>query len=1031
MQGAIFAKVLQMSLVGSYSIGVVLAVRFLLKRCGSVYTYYLWVLVFAGLCLPVSVPGSYSLIPRQVAQLSLEDVMAGETFMEGQSEQEEASGDPDGWQEPPVTLHRISPEGISSGQLRQMTEASAGSGVAQEAKGGPEEGRRETAAKVARRFDLDWRTCLAGAEAIWLLGIVLFALCQLSVLYRMSRRCSDYGRPKQKGGDRIVEADGVPSPFLWGVYRPVIYLPSGLEEDERVYVLAHEKVHRSRGDHLVKPLILAVAVVHWFNPFVWAAYALCCRDMEISCDEAVLKNCEKNIRKAYARSLLKYAAGQNRFILSPLGFGEPSVRSRIRNVLRFRKKSIWISAAAVLCVAGVAAGLLFRPAGKPEALENQVQEAELLPEGEELQTNSQEGLVVNNGGEIVCVAGEYYYMDGVTLYSDGEALYHSVQDEDGIWHVCRDEMDGSGFRWLFNGRIVDSTEYGQVLYCMFPADSGNGECLGWYDTQAEQTGRFSGDGISYLGKYGGNLYTSRQEADGLHVGCIREIDRTERPHLMKEGIPAEEILAFYADAEQNRLIFATGTSGEDMESSKIFCWSYELGSGALVSRELTGLPYFAMMDGSLYFQRYRSREDLTLELFRTDYDFEEEEQIGEGLKLLCADEGTHTLLAEKKTDHPVYGSVKSLVRVLPDQKKEELLLDMEAMLPAGKGTEQIPEGGICIDWEFQRGDRVTYSELNLFQGMTYVTVSHLSGEGAEADARGTFSSEDLPEDLSGVLLEEVHLTIDDQGRIGIWFPDQLTPGWEDNSWYTEPVVGYPVGMEADGWDLEHVTDVREHFQELPAEPDASGRRNTYLLGETEYWTLYGKGDYRSMLLVRNGRYTRINHPYMSNYQMCPELMESDLDHDGITELAIRFNLKHGTGCSIDTLLLADFQNNGAWVYQFLEEDFTEQLMKHITWERTGNGLQAYIDGEPAGEPVEDEEDGRGFQSVSVGQLVDFIFDEAAGKIRIRAELEFQDEDAPGTAGYNGCSITADVVWAKDHFVLKQTECQGPESDSQD
>ena len=153
-------------------------------------------------------------------------------------------------------------------------------------------------------------------------------------------------------------------------------------------------------------------------------------------------------------------------------------------------------------------------------------------------------------------------------------------------------------------------------------------------------------------------------------------------------------------------------------------------------------------------------------------------------------------------------------------------------------------------------------------------------------------------------------------------------------------------------------------------------------------------------------------------QWDPALMEADLDHDGITELAIRFNLKHGTGCSIDSLLLADFKDNGAWVSQFLEEDFTEQLMERITWERTEHGLQAYVDREPAGDPVEDEEGGRSFQSVSAGQLVGFFFDEAEGKIRVRAELEFWDEDAPGTAEYNGCAVTADVVWDGYQFSLR-------------
>ncbi len=1011
MRGLLFAKIFQMSLIGCCSIGVVLAVRLLLIRCGRRYAYQLWLLVFVSLCLPVSLPGNYSLIPESVAGFSLADVLeAREEQVEAQEEQTEAQEarrmetqkeQTEAEEAQPVTLHRQSAAGIATGRLQNA----AGTAPAEQV---PLPAAEEPA---GRRFGQNRSVSMADAEKVWILGVLSLGLYYLSALYRMSRRCSRYGRPEQKDGMRIVEAQGVPSPFVWGFFRPVIYLPSGLAGEERTYILAHEEIHRSRRDHLVKLLLLSVTILHWFNPFVWTAYVLSCKDMEISCDEEVLERSGTSIRKAYAQSLLKYAAVQNRFILSPPGFGEPSVKSRIRNVLRFRKKSMWISMAAGLCVAGVAVGFLHYPSGEKAPAKKPVQEALPLPEGEEPATDQKEGLVANNGGEIVCVEGEYYYMDGAPLYSDGKALYTSVQGDDGTWHVCRYETDGSGFRWLFNGRIVDSTEYGQFLYCMFPAKNG-GECLGWYDTWAEESGRFSREGVSYLGNYAGYLYTSRREADGLHVDRIREIDRTEMPDLMKEGIPADEILMFYADEGRDRLIFAAASEA-GTDHAQILCYSYEPGSGALVSRELTGLPHFAVMDGAVYFQRYRSREDRTPELFRTDYEFAEEEQIGEGLTLLLADEEMHTLLAEKKTDHPVYGSVSSLVRVLPDQKKEEMLLDMEAMLPAAGDAEPAIDS-VCIDWEFQRGDSVAYSELNLFPEMVYVTVSHLTGGTAGTDGQADGSPE--------LAQEEVHLTVSGQGGIGIWFPDRLTPGWEDDSWYTEPMVGHPVGMEAKGWDPEHAADVREQFQNLPTEPGVSERKKTYLLGETEYWTLYGKGDYRSMLLARNGRYTEITHPYRSGRPEEPELWEADLDHDGITELAVRFCVKHGTGSSIDTLLVADFENNGAWVYQFLEEDFTEQMREHLTWERTEHGLQAYIDGEPAGAPMEDEEGVGSFQSASVGQLVGFSFDEAEGKIRLRAELEFWSEDAPGTAGSNGCALTADVVWGDRRFSLKNVGC---------
>ncbi len=989
MQGMLFAKILKMSLTGSCGIGIVLAVRILLKRCGRIYAYQLWVLTFVSLCLPVSLPGSYSLIPESVATFSL--AVAMESRGNGQ---EGASQDVPGLTEPSVTVHRLSPEGISSGYLKRMT--------------GGMEPKEQTFAPAAESggFGQNGGISLAAMEKIWLLGIVAFGLYDLIAWYHMARRCARYGLPKQKKGVRIVEAESVPSPFLWGFFRPVIYLPSGLTKEERTYILAHEMVHRNRRDHLVKPLILAVTILHWFNPLVWLAFALCCYDMEIACDEAVLENSRTNIRKAYAQSLLTYAAGQNRFLLSPPGFGEPSVKSRIQNVLRFRKKSIWISLAAGLMVGGVAVGLLHHPSGEEALPEPPVQEAEPLPEGEEPAVDESEGLVVNNGGEILGVAGAYYYMDRMPLYSDGEAIYSSVLGDDGVWHVCRYETDGSGFRWLFDGRIVDSTEYGQALYCMLPSENGSGDTLGWYDTRTQETGRFSGEGISYLGKYAGYLYITRQEADGLHIGRIREIDRTKMVDPVKEGIPAENILKFYGDEGSKRLVFAAESFEKGADRSGILCYSYDMESGALKSRELTGLPYFFMMDGRLYFQRYRSREDTTMELYRTDYDFAGEEQIGEGLTLLCAEEETGTLLAGKQLELPEYDRLSSLVRVWPDQKKEQVLLDMEKMLPAVRGEDQGGDADqeVSLDWEFQPGDWAAYSDLNQLGERLYVTVSHMR------------DPQDTP-------LEEVHLTIDEQGGIGLWFPEELTPGYEDDSWYYESMVGDPVGMEAKGWDLENAEDVREHFQELPAEPDASERRKIYLLGETEYWTLYGKGDYETMLLERNGRYTEIHHPYMSNYQMEPELMEADLDRDGITELAICFNLKHGTGISIDSLLLADFQNNGAWGYQFLEADFTEQLTAHLTYERTEHGLQAFIDGAPAGAPVEDEEGGRIFQTVSVGQLVHFTLDETEEKIQIRAELEFWAPDSPGTAEYNGGAIEADVSWTGEEFSLRDIRYQ--------
>ena len=135
MQGAIFAKILQMSVTGSYSIGVVLAVRLLLMRCGRRYAYQLWLLMFVSLCLPFSLPGNYSLIPGAVAEFSLTDGMPEEEPVQDRTGQETDAVDSEDRQEQPVTLHRLSPAGISTGQVRLVPDGtkSAGQDIIQEA----------------------------------------------------------------------------------------------------------------------------------------------------------------------------------------------------------------------------------------------------------------------------------------------------------------------------------------------------------------------------------------------------------------------------------------------------------------------------------------------------------------------------------------------------------------------------------------------------------------------------------------------------------------------------------------------------------------------------------------------------------------------------------------------------------------------------------------------------------------------------------------------------------------------------------
>lgn len=209
------------------------------------------------------------------------------------------------------------------------------------------------------------------AEKIWLAGI--FGLGIYSIAVSLKFQCQ-LKRTKKEFLDK----------------------QAGMEDEERNYVLCHEKYHRKRKDHLIKILLYGITVIYWYHPLVWISYRLCCKDMEISCDEAVLERADQRIRKAYARSLLKFAAKQNHYVFTPLTFGEPSVRSRIENVLKYRKKGIALSAVAVAATVLLGVGMMTQP--KETVLE---QKTSIEP------ADSLKLKVCNNGGEVIKVGSSY------------------------------------------------------------------------------------------------------------------------------------------------------------------------------------------------------------------------------------------------------------------------------------------------------------------------------------------------------------------------------------------------------------------------------------------------------------------------------------------------------------------------------------------------------------------------------------------------------------------------------------------------
>lgn len=161
--------------------------------------------------------------------------------------------------------------------------------------------------------------------------------------------------------DNIYESEFVDSPFVFGVVKPNIYLPMHMDEGTAAHVIAHERAHLARRDHWWKVLGYLVLALHWFNPLVWVAYILFCRDIELACDEKVVKGLDGAARADYSQALLSCAAPKRAVAACPLAFGEGNIKTRVKSALHYKKPAFWVAAAAVLAVVIVAVCFLTNP----------------------------------------------------------------------------------------------------------------------------------------------------------------------------------------------------------------------------------------------------------------------------------------------------------------------------------------------------------------------------------------------------------------------------------------------------------------------------------------------------------------------------------------------------------------------------------------------------------------------------------------------------------------------------------------------
>lgn len=313
----VFQKALNMGIAASWLILAVVVLRFVLKKAPKRFRLMLWAIVGLRLVLPWSFKSALSLIP------------SAETLPQG------------------IMLERT-PE-LNTGITALNNAINPGFTQAFM----PETGSSANPLQVL----------LPIASALWLAVSVLMLLWALLSYMRLRHSVAEAVRVE----GNVYECEKVASPFVLGLFRPRIYLPLGLSDGARAQVLAHEQAHIARGDHIIKPLGWLILSAHWYNPLVWLAYALFCRDIELACDERVIRSMPAAGRADYSQALLDLSRPRHSVGACPLAFGEASVKGRVKSVLSYKKPAFWLVVLAIVVCIGAAVCFLTDPKAKEDA----------------------------------------------------------------------------------------------------------------------------------------------------------------------------------------------------------------------------------------------------------------------------------------------------------------------------------------------------------------------------------------------------------------------------------------------------------------------------------------------------------------------------------------------------------------------------------------------------------------------------------------------------------------------------------------
>ena len=307
----LFLEIVNRSIAASWIVIAVLILRFCLKKAPKWVNVLLWGIVAVRLIFPFSIESALSLIPSAETVSPSIMMETAPSVQTGVPALDQVIN--------PVIDHSLSPAPGASANPLQI-----------------------------------WISVMA---AVWLAGAAALLLYSAISYWRLRRRVREAVILR----DNIYQSENAGSPFVLGIIQPKIYLPYSVDSGALAYVIAHEQAHIRRGDHWWKPLAFLLLTVHWFNPLLWLSYILLCRDIELACDEKVIREMGSEQRADYTQALVSCSVSRRSIAACPLAFGEVGIKERVKSVMNYKKPAFWIILASALICAAAAVCFLTNP----------------------------------------------------------------------------------------------------------------------------------------------------------------------------------------------------------------------------------------------------------------------------------------------------------------------------------------------------------------------------------------------------------------------------------------------------------------------------------------------------------------------------------------------------------------------------------------------------------------------------------------------------------------------------------------------